>query len=362
MAGLYLHIPFCKSRCIYCGFYSTTRLDMRRQYVDAMCQEMEMRPMADIDTIYLGGGTPSQLTIAQLEQLFIYINKVYGNGAKEVTIEMNPDDVTVPYAEALPRLGVNRVSLGAQTFDDRRLRFIRRRHSAEQVGEAVKVLRDAGIRNISVDLMFGFPGETVGDWQRDIDAALALDVEHISAYCLMIEEDTPLYRMGIEATDEDTERQMYELLIDRLSDAGYEHYEISNFARPGYNSRHNGSYWADEPYIGIGAAAHSYDRHRRSWNISNIQQYIEIIKKGKIPCEYEELDADIHYNDRITTALRTNTGIDLATLSDIHQKYCLKEAREFINNGLLKLDNNHLILTRKGLFISDYIMSSLMLV
>ena len=202
MAGLYIHIPFCKSRCIYCAFYSTTAHELRQRYVDALCREMEIHPFPEgmsIDTIYLGGGTPSQLTSHQLHQLFIYINKVYGqkpkaNGQKpEITIEVNPDDVTPEFAATLSQLPINRVSMGAQTFDDERLRFLRRRHTAAQVSEAVRLLRDAGIRNISIDLMYGFPNETLDDWQHDIDAAVALDVEHLSAYCLSIEEGTPLY-------------------------------------------------------------------------------------------------------------------------------------------------------------------------
>ena len=202
MAGLYIHIPFCKSRCIYCAFYSTTAHELRQRYVDALCREMEIHPFPEgmsIDTIYLGGGTPSQLTSHQLHQLFIYINKVYGqkpeaNGQKpEITIEVNPDDVTPEFAATLSQLPINRVSMGAQTFDDERLRFLRRRHTAAQVPEAVRLLRDAGIRNISIDLMYGFPNETFDDWQHDIDAAVALDVEHLSAYCLSIEEGTPLY-------------------------------------------------------------------------------------------------------------------------------------------------------------------------
>ena len=375
MAGLYIHIPFCASRCIYCGFYSTTLLDLRQQYVDALCREMEMRSLPPspskergrIDTIYLGGGTPSQLTIPQLEQLFIYINKVYPltshlsplTSKTEVTIEVNPDDVTPEYAAELQRLGINRVSMGAQTYDDQRLRFLHRRHTSSQVPVAVQRLRNAGIRNISIDLMYGFPNETLNDFEHDIDAALALNVEHISAYCLMIEEGTPLHRMGIEACDEETERAMYELLIDKLTAAGYEHYEISNFARSGYRSRHNSSYWQDIPYIGLGAAAHSYIGNRRQWNISDIQQYITAINEGHIPCESELLDDDTHYNDRITTALRTSDGLDLSTLSDHYRRYCLQEAQPFIRDGLLRLTDNRLVLTRRGLFVSDMIMSAL---
>ena len=377
MAGLYIHIPFCASRCIYCGFYSTTRLDLRQQYVDAVCHEMELRPLSSdgktagntvlggfaaepVSTVYLGGGTPSQLTIPQLGQLFIYINKVYPLTSKpEITIEVNPDDVTPKYVAELQRLGVNRVSMGAQTFDDQRLRFLRRRHTAAQVREAIAILRDAGIRNISIDLMYGFPNETIDDWQLDINAALALNVEHISAYCLMIEEGTPLHRMGIEACNEETERAMYELLIEKLTAAGYEHYEISNFARPGFRSRHNSSYWHDIPYIGLGAAAHSYDGHCRSWNVSDIRQYIDTVNEGHIPCESEILDDETHYNDRIATSLRTSDGLDLTTLSDHHRRYCLQEAQPFIRDGLLRLTDNCLVLTRRGLFVSDMVMSAL---
>ena len=422
MAGLYIHIPFCKSRCIYCAFYSTTDSALRQRYVDAVCREMATHPLPSIETIYLGGGTPSQLTIPQLQQLFYNIYKVYhlpslregqgvgflpslreGKGSGlEVTIECNPDDVTPEWAAALASLGINRVSMGAQTFSDSRLRFLHRRHTAAQVEQAVRTLRAAGISNISIDLMYGFPGETLEDWQRDIDAALALGVEHLSAYCLMVEEGTALYEKmrngenekmrkgGEEDREEETERAMYELLIDRLTAAGYEHYEISNFAlRPAgvpadqpssYRSRHNSNYWNDTPYIGLGAAAHSYTPAAattlsgspaesvaatvaiRSWNVSDLHQYIEAIEHGERPCEEEVLDEDTRYNDRITVALRTSDGLDLTTLSDRHRRYCMKEAHRFLSDGLLTLRGQHLVLTRRGLFVSDMVMSALMMV
>ncbi|MBR4730774.1 MAG: radical SAM family heme chaperone HemW [Prevotella sp.] len=386
MAGIYIHIPFCRSRCIYCGFYSTTNLELRQRYVEAVCREMKTYPFPlpegmGIDTIYLGGGTPSQLTIPQLRQLFININKVYSlpsiqggvGGEPEITIEVNPDDVTDEFAAALQQFGINRVSMGAQTFDDERLRWLHRRHTSKQVGEAVRRLREAGIRNISIDLMYGFPDETLSDWQHDIDAALALNVEHLSAYCLMIEEGTPLYQMMHngdrhngdcpQCVDEETERQMYEMLIDKLEAAGYEHYEISNFARPGYRSRHNSGYWNDTPYIGLGAAAHSYDGHTRSWNIADIHQYIDGIENGKRLFDSEVIEGNTRYNDRLTVALRTREGIDLSTLSDYHRDYAIKNARRFINDGLLHITPaNHLALTRRGLFVSDMIISELMLV
>ena len=388
MAGIYIHIPFCRSRCIYCGFYSTTALDLRQRYVDALCREMEIRSHRSevrgerIETIYLGGGTPSQLTFDQLRQLFIYINKVYpltpdsSPLPPEITIEVNPDDVTVEFAAVLQQLPVNRVSMGIQTFDDQRLRFLHRRHTSQQAIEAVSILRANGIRNISIDLMYGFPGETLEQWEADIEAALALDVEHLSAYCLMIEEGTPLHKMftddGLQYTDdypdEEMERQMYEVLIDRLEAAGYEHYEISNFARPGFRSRHNSNYWNGTPYIGLGAAAHSYDIRSRSWNVADIRQYIEGMERGERIFEEELLDDDTRYNDIVTVALRTKEGIDLNALSEKHREYCMKNARRYLNDGLLELstirgaESPTLHLTRRGLFVSDMVMSDLMMV
>ena len=372
MAGIYIHIPFCKSRCIYCGFYSTTATELRQRYVDAICEEVrgkreEGRGMM-YETVYLGGGTPSQLTIPQLRQIFLYINKVYNLGDRlEVTLEMNPDDVTAEYAAALPQLGINRVSMGAQTFDDNRLRFLNRRHNAAQVPNAVSILREAGIANISIDLMYGFPGETLDDWQRDIDAAIALDVEHISAYCLMVEEGTKLHELRNKELelrnafpDEELERQMYEMLMDRLTAAGYEHYEISNFARPGYRSRHNSSYWTDVPYIGIGAAAHSYDGRQRRWNVSDLMTYINGIESGKPVFEFEDIDADTRYNDRVMLSLRTKEGLDLLTLSEAERNYLLPLAEKYLDEELLTRADNHLRLSRKGLFVSDMIMSDLM--
>lgn len=365
MTGIYVHIPFCRSRCIYCDFYSQTSLSLRQRYIDAVCLEMEMRQnVSPISTIYLGGGTPSQLTFAQLEQLFIYINKVYGNHAEEVTIEVNPDDVSPEFAECLSQLPVNRVSMGAQTFSDSRLRFLHRRHMATQVPQAVQRLRDAGIRNISVDLMYGFPDETLDDWKADIDAALLLDVEHLSAYALQYEEGTPLYRMlergDVSEADEELSRCMYYLLIDRLVEAGYEHYEISNFAKKGFRSRHNSSYWNQTPYIGLGVAAHSFDGKCRQWNVADIMQYMEGMEKGEPVVEREELTPDNHYNEIVMTALRTCEGVSLDMFDDDCRVYCLRQAEPFIKGNLLVLDGKQLRLSREGLFVSDMVMTELM--
>ena len=374
MTGLYIHIPFCRSRCIYCGFYSTTLSDLQDAYMDAVCQEMRMRPTPPISTIYLGGGTPSQLSPALLSKLFHNMNKVYNVAPDaEITIECNPDDI-VPVSQGSSPLfhhplPINRVSMGAQTFSDDRLRFLHRRHTSSQVKEAVTHLRNNGISNISIDLMFGFPGETLDEWQNDISQALALNVEHISAYSLMYEEGTPLYQYKQQhpelVTDEELERQMYEMLIDQLTAAGYEHYEISNFAKPSFRSRHNSSYWNETPYIGLGAAAHSYDLRTRSWNIADVREYIRLINHHQLPVEEtENLDTVTRYNDLITTALRTREGICLNTLrqefgQSLHD-YLLRNAQPHLTNQLLAVTpTSHLHLTRSGLFVSDAVMSDL---
>lgn len=368
MRGLYIHIPFCKSRCTYCGFYSTTMLEWRQRYVEALGREMEIRAgeAAPLSTIYLGGGTPSQLSGEQLLKLFAYINKVYDTSElQEVTIECNPDDVTTDFCQVLAQLPVNRVSMGVQTFSDERLRFLHRRHSAQQVSEAFQRLRAMGIGNISLDLMFGFPGETLAEWHDDIAQVLKLNPEHISAYALMYEEGTPLYeqwRKGkFEQVSDESSRLMYEHLIDSLEDAGYEHYEISNFAR-GRRSLHNSSYWNQTPYIGLGAAAHSFDGLTRSWNVSNLRQYVEAIEAGRRPFESETIDADTRYNDLVTTALRTKEGISLSSLTEKHRNYLMQNAERALTAGLLELSGDHIRLSRQGLFVSDDVMSDLIFV
>lgn len=374
MAGIYIHIPFCKSRCIYCGFYSTTLLDLRKKYINAVCREMELRKnyiREPFSTIYLGGGTPSLLDEAELTKLFLYIYNVYDvDRNAEITMECNPDDITPEFTNMLSRLSINRVSMGAQTFADSRLRLLHRRHNSDEVKHAVKLLREAGIKNISIDLMFGFPDESLSQWKEDISAALALNVEHISAYSLMYEEDTPLWKMldtgKVKEIDEELSLTMFKELVCQLTDAGYEHYEISNFARPGYRSRHNSSYWHQVPYIGLGAAAHSFDLNSRQWNVADLKLYIEEINNGIIPMEREELDNDTTFNDIITTALRTSDGIDLnameTRLGKRYRNTLISAAGKHIEQGLLEIRHDRLRLTSEGIFISDMVMSDLMIV
>lgn len=372
MTGLYIHIPFCASRCVYCGFYSTTLPALRDAYVDALCQELTLRAEelpADeaITTIYLGGGTPSQLTTDQLDRLFSYIYKVYRSQPVEVTMECNPDDITPAFADWIAQSPIDRISMGAQTFSDDRLRLLRRRHTAAEVRRATTLLRQAGIRNISIDLMFGFPGETLTDWEQDIDEALRLGVEHISAYSLMYEEGTTLHRWlsegRIQEIDDDLSLRMYDCLVDRLTAAGYRHYEISNFALPQRESRHNSSYWRDVPYMGLGASAHSFDGRQRSWNVADIETYIAAIGRGERPCTVEALDLDTHYEDVVLTSLRTAEGIDLGKIrrdfGSQRLDFLLAAADQDLRQGYLVREDDHLRLTRRGIYLSDGITARL---
>lgn len=379
MAGLYVHIPFCVSRCIYCGFYSTVGIDKRDEYLDALQKEIEIRNEylnEDINTIYIGGGTPSALSNKQLERLFRIIGKfveeknkcrITENKEFEFTIECNPNDLDDEKIDLLRESLVNRVSIGVQTFDDSRLKFIKRRHNSAQAKKVFCKLRKAGFSNISIDLMFGFPNQTIVEWGKDIDEVIVLRPEHLSVYSLMIEDDTPLYNLvaagKVKEIDEEESLAMYKLLCKKMEESGYEHYEISNFAKHGCHSRHNSSYWRDIPYMGIGAAAHSYDGLSRQWNISDLNKYIDGIGKGKVSFEREIIDETTHFNDIITTATRTAEGISLEKIKrEFGDKYLnnlMNEAKKHIANGMLEIADDNLRLTKEGVFISDYIMSDL---
>lgn len=370
MAGIYIHIPFCKSRCIYCGFFSTTSLNKHREYVGALVNELDFRrdflKGEVIDTIYFGGGTPSVLSASEIERVVTTIYNIYNVRAKaEVTLEGNPDDLSPAFLKDLMQVGINRLSIGVQTFDEQRLRFLHRRHTAEQAIRAVQDAQCAGFANISVDLMFGFPRQTLAEWQSDVQKALSLRVQHLSAYSLMYEEGTCLGEMlnagEVEEVDEEISLQMYEYLMDAVSDAGFRHYELSNFALPGMESRHNSSYWHGIPYLGVGAGAHSYDGRNRCFNVESLDEYM----KG-CPPVVEVLTDHERYNEYVFTGLRTAEGLHL---DDLEQRfsasckdYCLCAAMPHIASGRMMREGGVLKLTRKGLFVSNDVMSDLMLV
>lgn len=375
MAGIYIHVPFCQSRCAYCDFYSTTLLAHREAYVNTLCRELRHRlpelKGEPIKTIYFGGGTPSTLTIAELKRIqeSIFHLSSFHFQLEEITLEANPDDLTEEYVQGLRTLPINRVSLGIQSFHDRTLRLVGRRHTAQEAIDAVRRLQQAGLTNISIDLIYGLPGESIEDWTYSLDQAIALGVKHISAYHLTYEEGTRLWRMqeqGLVAPiDEEQSIQSFELLREKLLAAGYEHYEISNFALPGYHSLHNSSYWQGTAYVGVGPGAHSYDGRNRRWNLSNLNNYIATPQDEDVPHEMEHLTTDERYDERIITELRTAQGINLTKLQadfgDSYHTHCLRCATPYIQRGQLQhTEDNHLRLTPESIFISDAVMRDLL--
>ena len=373
MAGIYLHIPFCKRRCIYCDFYSTTMDGRKDEYISALCHELSMRQhyLEDerIKTIYWGGGTPSQLEERHFRTVFDTLARHYElQPDAEITLEANPDDLTPAYIHMLRRLPFNRISIGIQTFDDETLRLLHRRHTAAQAIDAVRRCQDTGFENISIDLMYGLPKESLQSWEHDLCQAIDLHVQHLSAYHLIYEEGTELWRLRrqhrVEEVDEDSSLAFFNLLMDKMKQAGFEHYEISNFALPRRYSRHNSSYWDGTKYMGCGAAAHSFNGVSRQWNIASLELYIKSIRERTIPAEIEQLDVHTRYNDRIITAIRTSKGLLLPALEkefgkELHD-FCLRNARHYLTQGKLTIENDWLRLTRAGIFISDGIMSDLL--
>lgn len=362
MSGIYIHIPFCKSRCIYCDFYSTTLSGNRILYVDNLIDEaIERKSFLDaknpVKTIYIGGGTPSQLPVSEITRLAETLNKSFTlDHLEEFTLEVNPEDVTAEFVAALPGQ-INRVSMGVQSFIDAELQTINRRHNSQKPAEAVRLLREKGISNISIDLMYGLPGQTLSSFGESIDHAIALDVPHISAYNLSVEEGTRLAKLidegELSVADDELCLAMAALLRQKLTEAGYVQYEISNFAKPGFESKHNSSYWTGEPYLGLGPGAHSYDGHHlRCWNDHDLHSYLN----GNRKWDSETLtDTDIH-NERIMLGLRTRQGFSRTSLllpldEDV--------VRSLKNRDLIKEQNLRISLTQKGLALADEVIREL---
>lgn len=374
MAGIYLHIPFCKRRCLYCDFYSTTDGRLKDAYIRALCRELADRKDylhgEPVETLYFGGGTPSQLLPEDFRKLFDTLYQLYDiDPNAEITLEANPDDLTEAYIGQLADLPFNRLSIGIQTFDEGLLQTLNRRHTAAQAVTAFHHCRQAGFGNISIDLMYGLPDETEEQWQHDLETATALRPEHISAYHLIYEEGTPLWQLReahrVTEANEELSLAMFTRLMRHLRQNGYEHYEISNFCLPGCHSRHNSSYWTGQHYLGCGPSAHSYDGNTRRWNVSSLSEYLTSVQQGRPFHETETLDLPTRYNDFIITSLRTCWGLSLQQLrcrfGTRLYDYCLKMAAPHIARGhLTKKDEDVLVLTEQGIFISDGIMSDLL--
>lgn len=368
MAGLYLHIPFCKQACYYCDFHFSTSLGDKELLVDALCRELQLQRKylrdASLETVYFGGGTPSLLTEAELAKILDTIHKNFlVRDHAEITLEANPDDLSRDKLKILKATGINRLSIGIQSFDDHVLQKLNRSHSSAQASECVDLARTVGFDNISIDLIYAIPSQNQVLWEKNIDKAISISPEHISAYTLTIEEKTVFGnwlksgRLKVES-DEAAASQM-EILIERLGEAGYEQYEISNFCRTGFHSRHNSNYWKQQEYLGVGPSAHSYNKESRQYNIRNNSLYIRAIEKGQVPFEKETLSRTNQINEYLLTTLRTSWGCDLDYLSQYFDfdlpNSRKKELDQFQALQLLERRGQIILLTQKGKLLADKI-------
>lgn len=373
-AGIYLHIPFCKTRCTYCDFYTLTNETQIDNFVDAICSEAAIRSVdtkENIKTIYFGGGTPSRLNKNQFEKIFeaLYNNYTIDPEA-EITVEANPDDLSEDYIKRLSELSVNRLSIGIQSFNDKELVFLSRRHTSQQAVNSVNLAQRYGFNNISVDLMYGLPNQTKEIWSENLKKTTDLGIQHLSAYHLIYEEKTKMYNMlkagSIKPIEEELSTEMFSMLIDWMKRHGFIQYEISAFGIEGHFSQHNTSYWKNRKYVGLGPAAHSYDGYDRSWNIASLIRYIKGVETGKLERQAEHLSLNEKYNEFILTGLRTMWGINLNEMktmfNDKLYNYCMENSQRYINTGKLSIQDDTMKLTREGIFISDGIMSDLMMV
>ncbi len=353
--GLYIHIPFCRSKCIYCDFYSTPALERMENVVDGLISELRYRRdeiSADFHTVYIGGGTPSVLPPQLLERLVDAINI---KAVEEFTIEVNPDDVTPSAAAHWHNLGINRVSIGIQSLRDPILKMIGRRHTAAQAFAAINTIFDSGIHEISADLIYGLPGLEEKEWAQDLETLLNAPITHLSAYCLTYHEGTMLHKMLCQGRVSPVSDELIELQFNALrkitADHGFEHYEISNFAKPGHRSLHNSSYWnPDSRWLGIGPSAHSFDGSSRRIDDSRISSWLNRLP---YPCDIDEEDDIDRLNDNIVTALRTVDGLDLGTVPAPYRRQLLDEARRFIAHGNMTVRDNHISIPSSRWLTSD---------
>lgn len=371
---IYVHVPFCASRCIYCDFYSTTQsASVRAQYVEATCNEIMMRtnylPTNNIKTIYFGGGTPSQLAPKEIEKILDCIFKYYqvDNNA-EITLECNPDDIDKTFVQSTKRLGINRVSLGVQSFDDDILHLLNRRHNAQEAINAVETLHHNDIDNISIDLIYGLPRQTCNSFAHDLDQAFALPIKHLSSYALSVEKGTALDKKirqnELQTANEDAFVKEFSLLMQQAECHGFNHYEISNFAIPGFESKHNSGYWDGTPYLGIGPGAHSFDGENRQYNLPSLSEYISQSALGKVPHTTELLNNNERFDEWVFVCLRTKRGLSLSLTEQKFGKqllaYLLKNAQQHIEKGRLIKDGDKLSIAQPYIMVSNDIISDLM--
>jgi oxygen-independent coproporphyrinogen-3 oxidase len=374
MSGIYIHIPFCKQACHYCDFHFSTSLKKKEEMIFALCRELELRKEEfkeeTVATIYFGGGTPSVLQTDEIERI---LASVYNNytviSDPEITLEANPDDLSEEKIVQLAQSSINRLSIGIQSFFEVDLKLMNRAHNVQEAEKCLQLATEH-FQNISIDLIYGMPNMDAKRWKENIDKALIFDIPHISSYALTVEPKTALASfvekgLVIPASDEETQEH-FNLLNTTLQAAGYDCYEISNFAKPGFYSQNNSAYWKQKKYMGIGPSAHSFDGTRRGWNINNNPKYMKSIKQGVLPMEVEELTVTDKYNEYIMTGLRTIWGVSVSKIvleyGTKHKDYALLQAEIYIKEQLLVLDGDILKTTHKGMFLADGIASDLFMI
>ncbi|MBN1415598.1 MAG: radical SAM family heme chaperone HemW [Bacteroidales bacterium] len=375
MAGVYIHIPFCRKICHYCDFYRVTAVADAPVYVRALIKEMELR--ADylegepVETIYFGGGTPTVMDALWLKELLQAISEYHIVADNcEITLEANPDDLTDDYLRSIRKsTPVNRLSIGIQSFHNHELQLMNRRHTAEEAYDCIERAYRHGFTNISADLIYGMPGSTTDGLHDNLDRMFALDIQHLSAYHITIEPKTEFYRMVekgmlIPVTEEESLAQ-FRTLIERLRQRGFIHYELSNWAREGYFSKHNTNYWKRKLYLGLGPSSHSYNRISRQWNVSDITIYMKALETGFLPFEKENLDPVKRFNEHLLTLLRTMWGVDLKEIGETYgaevSERLLKSSEKYVRSGHIQLNGETIMLTDEGYFISDAIVRNLMM-
>ncbi len=370
MSGIYIHSPFCKQACHYCDFHFSTSMKKKTELVEMLCRELELRKDEigqTIQTIYFGGGTPSLLNSEELELIFKTIFEYFDISENaEITLEANPDDLSEEVIKMLDASPVNRLSIGVQSFFEEDLKLMNRAHNSEEALNSLKLAKQY-FDNISIDLIYGIPGQSNEQWIENLDKALELKIPHISSYALTVEPNTALEKFidkgKVKPVEDETYREQFDILVNKLTNNGFEHYEFSNYGKPGYHSQNNMAYWLGKPYLGIGPSAHSYDGTSRKWNISNNTLYIKAIAAGNLPQQTEKLSTTDSYNEYIMTRLRTKFGV---STDDIQQKFgkvyrdhFLKETGKFLEDQLMERTGNTFHITPKGKFLSDGIAADL---
>jgi oxygen-independent coproporphyrinogen III oxidase len=372
MAGIYIHIPFCKQKCIYCNFFSLASSRFTDDFFLSLLKEIRLQKnyigFEKINTIYFGGGTPSLVKVDNIKKVLDEIQKFYlVDDNPEITLEANPDDISNSFLKGLRSTSVNRLSIGVQSFFDEDLKYLNRIHQSKQAEEAIMRSQDNGFENLSIDLIYGIPTLTSENWEHNIDKTVQIGIPHISAYSLTLEPNTILdhhIKKGKrEIIDENKSIAQYEYLIKRMKQENFLHYEISNFCKEGFISKHNSAYWKEEKYLGLGPSAHSFNQESRQWNVSNITEYVEKIGKSEIPFEIEFLSEEQKYNEYVLTSLRTIWGCDLNYIKEnfgqLYYDHCIKQAATFLQSEKMLKENNILFLTDQGKFFADGIASVL---